>query len=107
MKTVRIHRHAGCPRCARYAARHRRLDWLDRFEDTTEPPPTGPVRQGRIAIQDLRSGRYFRDADGFVFLFRQIPAYWPLLLLAWLPVVRRRLEQELDPASRGQPEPPQ
>ncbi len=103
MKTVRIYRHPGCPRCARYARWHHRLDWLDRFEDCTEPPATGPVHKGRIVIQNLRSGAYYRDADGFAFLFRQIPAYWPLLPLTWLPATRRRLEQELDQASRALP----
>lgn len=100
MKTVRLYRHPGCPRCARYAARHHSLDWLDRFEDSTEPPATGPVRKGKIVIQDLRSGAYFHDASGFDFLFSQIPAYWPLLPLLLLPAVRRRMEQELDPAVR-------
>ena len=103
MKTVRLYRHPGCPRCARYAASHHRLDWLDRFEDSTEPPASGPVRKGKIAIQDLRNGAYFHDASGFAFLFSQIPAYWPLLPLLWLPAVRRRMEQELDSAARELP----
>ncbi len=101
MKTVRVYRHPDCARCARYAARHRRLDWLDRFEDSTEPPAAGPVRKGRIAIQNLRSGAYFHDAAGFTYLFSQIPAYWPLLLLMWLPPLRRRMERELDAAVRA------
>ena len=100
MKTVRLYRNPDCPRCARYAARHHRLDWLDRFEDSVDPPATGPVRKGRIAIQDLRTGRYFHDADGFDFLFSQIPVYWPLRALTWLPGVRRKLEGELDPGVR-------
>lgn len=99
MKTVRIHRHPQCPRCARYAAWHHRLDWLDRFEDTTQPPPSGPVRKGRIAIQDLRTGAYCDAADGFALLFSQIPAYWPLRPLPRLPWMRRRLRQELDPGA--------
>jgi len=99
MKTVRIYRHPDCPRCARYAARHHRLDWLDRFEDTTQPPASGPVHKGRIAIQDLRSGAYCDAADGFALLFSQIPAYWPLRPLLWLPAIRRRLQEELDPGA--------
>jgi len=61
------------------------------------------VRRGKIAIENLRTGATYRDAEGFAQLFRQIPAYWPLLPPLWLPAVRRRMEQELDPATRRLP----
>ncbi len=35
MATVRLYRHPHCARCARFARWHRRLDWLNRFEDST------------------------------------------------------------------------
>ncbi len=56
MKAIRLYRHPECERCAGYARMHHRFDWLGRFEDTTETPPTGPLRVGKIAVQDLRTG---------------------------------------------------
>jgi len=35
MKSVRVYRNSTCRKCARYAAWHRRLDWLDRVDTST------------------------------------------------------------------------
>lgn len=56
MKAVRLYRHPECERCAGYARMHHRFDWLGRFEDTTQTPPTGQLLVGEIAVQDLRTG---------------------------------------------------
>lgn len=94
MTTVRLYRHPHCARCARFARRHRRLDWLHRFEDSTGVSPVGPMRLGEVVVQDLRRGRTLRGAAGFTLLCRQIPAYWPLLPLLRVPALRRRVERE-------------
>ena len=73
---------------------HRRLDWLHRFEDSTEVSPLGRMRMGQIVVQDLRSGATLEGAKGFALLCRQIPAYWPMLPLLCIPAVRRRIERE-------------
>jgi hypothetical protein len=74
---------------------HHRFDWLDRFEDTTEVPATGPVQLGEIAVKDLATGETLRGAECFRLLCRNIPAYWPVLLLLHLPAFRRAIEREI------------
>src|SRR5690242_21562451 len=94
MANVRLYRHPQCAKCARIARLHRRLDWLRRFEDSTETSPLGPLRMGQIVVRDLRSGLTLGCAAGFALLSRQIPAYWPLLTLLHIPAFRRCIEQE-------------
>ena len=99
MATVRLYRHPDCPRCARYARWHRRLDWLHRFEDSTGTSPVGPLRLGEVVVQDLRRGATLRGAAAFALLCRQIPAYWPLLPLLRIPALRSRVEREFSGCS--------
>lgn len=101
MKTIRLYRNADCAKCARLARLHHRLDWLNRFEDTTEIPSTGPLKIGEIAVQDLVSGQTLKGVDCFRLLCRQIPAYWPLLLLFPLPAFRRYIDREVGGCSRA------
>lgn len=95
MSTVRIHRNPDCTRCARYARRHRRLDWLARVEDSTQSPFERPMRMGEVVVRDLRNNRLHAGADGIALLARQVPAYWPLLPLLWIPTVRRAVERDV------------
>lgn len=44
---------ALCPVLAVVLAIHHRLDWLNRFEDSTDVSPIGELRTGEIAVQDL------------------------------------------------------
>jgi hypothetical protein len=94
MKTIRLYRNPACRKCARIARLHHLFDWLGRFEDTTEVPPTGPLRLGEIAVQDLRSGQTFKGAEAFRQLCRQLPAYWPGLALLHFAPFRRYVERE-------------
>ena len=90
MKTIRIHRHRDCERCAKMAATHHRLDWLDRVDDTTDPPPgRWPVQKGEIAVQDLRTGDVLEGVDAVRAIARQVPLYWPALALLRIPPVAR------------------
>lgn len=72
---------------------HRRLDWLGRFEDSTDQPPTGPLRLGEIAVQDLSSGATLKGIEAFRLLCRHMPAYSALLPLTYLAPVRKRIER--------------
>ena len=73
---------------------HLRLDWLDRVDDTTEPPPSGPLRIGEIVVHDLRDGRLLHGADAVEAIFRAVPLYWPALVLLRIPVLRRRADAD-------------
>ena len=57
MRRVRLYRNPECAQCARMARADRFLEWLDRFDDTTDVPSTGALALGEIAVQDLRSGK--------------------------------------------------
>ena len=94
MNRIRLYRHPRCAKCARVARLHHRLDWLHRFEDSTDPSPLGPMRMGQIVVQDMRSGATLAGAKGFALLCRQIPAYWPMLPMLRIPAVRRYVERE-------------
>ena len=95
MRQIRIYRHPDCPKCARYARAHQRLDWLHRVEVSTAIPKTGPLRLGEVVVEVLEEGRIVRGADGFAEICRHIPAYAPFLLLLRLPAVRNFAEREM------------
>ena len=79
------------------AKTHARLDWLRRLECTTQVAPNGPLRMGEIEVRDNRSGATYKGIAAVRKVAWQIPAYWPLLPLLYLPAVARRI----DPMSRG------
>ena len=95
MKAIRLFRHPACAKCARYARMHHRFDWLDRLDDSTDVPPTGPLRFGEIAVQDLATGEMFKGVACFALLCRHIPAYRPMLLLLRFAPVRKMIEREV------------
>lgn len=95
MKRIRLYRHHECEKCAGYARQHHRLDWLDRFEDSTATPATGPLRMGEIVVEDLSTGKIYRGIECMRLLFKQIPLYWLFLPLTYLPPVRTAIEKEV------------
>lgn len=95
MKAVRVYRNPHCPKCARYAVWHERLDWLDRVETSTAAPRTGALAMGEVVVEDLRDGTLLQGADGMARLARQVPLYWPLLPLLHVPAIRRRVDREV------------
>ena len=101
MKAILLYRHPDCTKCAGYARMHHRLDWLDRFEDSTEVPATGPLQLGEIAVKNLATGETWRGAECLRLLCRNIPAYWPVLLLLPLPAFRRAVEREIGGCDDG------
>lgn len=65
METILLYRHPYCPRCAEYARMHHRFDWLGCFKDSAEIPPTGQLRIGEIAVQNLRTRETFKGITCF------------------------------------------
>jgi hypothetical protein len=70
------------------------FDWLDRLEDSTEPPTTGPLRLGEVVVEDLAGGSIKKGAEGIELILRNIPAYAPFRPLR-VPLVRRYVEQQV------------
>ncbi len=101
MKKIRLYRNPECAKCARYSRTHHRLDWLNRFEDTTDVPSTGPLKMGEIAVQDLKTGETLRGVECLKLLCRNIPAYWLFIPFLHLPPVRRAVEREIGGCDDG------
>lgn len=95
MERIVIYRHPACPRCARIARTHQRLDWLGRIRVSTDQPRgRAPVRKGEIIVQDLRTGDFFEGIEAVRMIFRQVPLYLPLLALLRVPVLARRADDD-------------
>ena len=94
-KAIRVYRHPDCTSSMRLAKRRRQLDWLDRIEDVAAEPPTGPLRLGEIAVQDLSTGAIVRGADAVALLCRHLPVYWWFLPLLHVPARQLSLGQRM------------
>ena len=101
MKRIILYHHPDCARCRRIARVHRFFDWLGRVQASTAIPPTGPLRLGEIAVEDARTGETIRGVDAVREVFRNIPAYAPLLPLLRIPMVARRVDREVRGCSEG------
>lgn len=95
MKIIRLFRNSACAKCAGYTRMHHRLDWLNRFEDSTGTSPLGALRIGEIAVQDLRTGETLKGAECFRLVCHHIPLYWLMLPLFYLPSFRAYIEREV------------
>lgn len=95
MKRILIYRHPHCERCARIARLHHAVDWLDRIAETTATPPTGPLRMGEVVVEELATRQIFQGAQAAALVYRQAVAYWPLLVLLWIPPARAWLDRQM------------
>lgn len=94
MKRIRLYRNPACQKCARLAKIHHSLDWLNRFEDSTQTPPTGSLRLREIAVQDLQTLNTYRGVEAFRLLCRHIPLYWLLLPFTYMPGLRGSIARQ-------------
>jgi hypothetical protein len=101
MKRITVYRHKDCARCARIAHFHKLFDWLNRVHSSTDTPLTGPLRLGEIAVEDARTGEVTQGVAAVRKIFRQIPAYWVILPLLYIPFVARRVDQEVRGCADG------
>lgn len=106
MKRICIYRNPDCPKCARYARLHQRLDWFGRVEISTAEPATGPLAMGEVVVEDMQSGRILRGAEAAERIVREIPAYAPFRLLLKIPAVRAAAEREMQGCSANACSPP-
>jgi len=101
MKRIVIYRHPESGKCAQMARLHRLFDWFNRVAVVTKTPPTGPLQRGEILVEDLATGRFLAGAEGLKMICRQIPLYWWVLLLLWIPAVRVRADRETRGCANG------
>lgn len=73
---------------------NRRLDWLGRFERTTQPSPMGIPDIGDIHVVDHQQATLFSGAYATQVVCQNIPVYWPLALLMKVPFVFRKVASQ-------------
>lgn len=95
MNNIVIYRHPDCARCARIARAHHAFDLFGRIEDTTETPPTGPLRVGQIVVEDRETGVIKEGSEAFRLITTAVPFYAPARLLLRFPRFRSYIEREL------------
>ena len=95
MRRIRIYRNPDCPKCARYARLHERLDWFGRVEVSTAVPPTGPLAMGEVVVQEIGSGRMAQGAEAAKRIAAEIPLYAPFRLLLKIPALARAADREM------------
>jgi hypothetical protein len=101
MKRITVFRNKDCVRCRRFARAHRLFDWFNRIEPSTDTPATGPLVPGEIAVLDHRTGQTLQGVDAVRLIFRQVPAYWPLLPLLSVPAFARWIDREVRGCADG------
>ena len=94
MKRIVIFHNRQCDKCRRIARTHKFFDWLDRIEVCTAEPSTGPLQLGEIAVEELRTGEIAKGVEAVRSIARQIPLYFPLRVLAYVPPVAKYLDKQ-------------
>lgn len=96
----RLYYHPACPSCRRMAKWTERLDWLNRFELSTHPPPTGTLEPGEVLVL-ASDGTCYTRARASRVICLNIPLYFVFGLLLSLSQVLRWASRK-SPACRGQ-----
>ena len=94
MRRVTLFHNPDCARCGKIARVHRAMDWFGRLEVRTDDPPTGPLKMGEITVRDNRTGEFFVGVNAVRRVFREIPAYWVIRPLLWIPPIARKIDRE-------------
>ena len=93
MARYTLHFNVGCPDCVKLARWNARLDWLNRFERSTNPSPNGMPEVGDFHVVDTRTNVIFSGAYATKVVCLNIPLYWPMAALLSIPFVFQRIEQ--------------
>lgn len=94
MRRYTLHYNSRCQDCVRLAEWNRRLDWLGRFERTTQPSPMGIPDIGDIHVVDHQQATLFSGAYATLVVCQNIPVYWPLAALMKVPFVFRKVASQ-------------
>ena len=101
MKAIRLFYNKDCDKCRRISSIHRKFDWFNRIDVSTDVPRTGPLRLGEIAVEEIATGRVFKGVEAVRQICEQVPLYRPLKLLLALPFVAQRVDRELQGCEGG------
>lgn len=82
-----LYYNKNCKDCERQARRTTALDWLGRFEVSTEEPPSGPLDIGEIAVLHNDTGKVFTGGYASRKICLNIPAYFLVGLFMFLPPI--------------------
>lgn len=85
MYKVKVYYNKNCKKCNIHAQRIRTFDLFGWVETTTDVPKEGPIDQGEILVEDISSGKTYRNLSGARYYFRFIPIYWLFLPILYLP----------------------
>ncbi len=84
-----LHYNSSCRKCVRLAKRTTRLDWLNRFQVTTEPSPIGIPKPGEIVVVDNKSARLYSGVYATRIVCLNLPVYFVLGLFLLVPSILR------------------
>ena len=82
-----LYYNKDCKDCEKQAQRTASLDWLKRFEISTEVPPCGELELGEIAVIDKRNQKIYTGGYASRVICLNVPAYYPIGLLMYLPPI--------------------
>lgn len=94
MTRYTLHYNDRCQDCVRLAQWNRRLDWLGRFERTSEASPMGVPDIGDIHVVDHLKSKVFSGAYATQLVCQNIPAYWPMALLMKVPFLFKQVSKK-------------
>ena len=94
MNRYTLHYNSRCQDCVRLAQWNLRLDWLGRFERTTQPSPMGTPEIGDIHVVDNQKATIFSGAYATQVVCQNISVYWPMALLMRVPFVFRKVASQ-------------
>lgn len=106
MQRITIYRHPNCAKCRKIARMHQRCDWFKRIKVSTDTPPTGPLRQGEIVVEDHQNGNIIGGVDAVSRIAREIPLYAPFRLLLGIPAIARAVDKDVRGCGDGRCELP-
>jgi hypothetical protein len=95
MKRMTVFHNKECARCRRIARVHRFFDWFNRVETSTDIPATGPLVPGEIAVLDHKTGQTLQGVEAVRLIYRNVPAYIPLLPFLRFPAIARWIDREV------------
>lgn len=94
MALLTLYHHGECERCRRIARVNKAFDWLGRLTISTAESPIGPMKMGEIAVVDQGSGQVLQGVAAVRKVFKQIPAYWLVLPLLYVPFIARKIDRD-------------